>query len=89
MRKVIVLRDGAAETRKIGEGGVGGEREDDKDRGNGQVVEIAFAEDGGDEHGKKGFGTRAGRIGLRRCHRSLHEIRKFGQQHGQVKIRSR
>ena len=31
VREVVVLRDGAAEARKIGEGGVGGERKNDKD----------------------------------------------------------
>src|SRR6267378_7398339 len=55
--KVIVLSDGAAETRKIGEGGVGGQRKDDEDGGDGQIVEIAFAENGGDEHGKNALIT--------------------------------
>src|SRR6266446_8155704 len=53
VRKVVVLRDGAAQARKIGKGGVGGERKNDEDGGDGQIIEIAFAEDGGDEHGKK------------------------------------
>src|SRR2546422_7582382 len=30
VREVVVLRDGAAEARKIGEGGVGGERKNEK-----------------------------------------------------------
>src|SRR5258707_15447549 len=84
MRKVIVLRDGAAEARKIGEGGVGGEREDDEDRGNGQIVEISFAEDGGDEHGKKALVPGLAGIGCGDAV-SLHEIGNSGQQHGQDK----
>src|ERR1019366_9086958 len=43
VREVVVLRDGAAEARKIGEGGVGGERKNDKNGSDGQVVEKAFA----------------------------------------------
>ncbi len=42
VRKVVVLRDGAAEARKIGEGGVGGERKNEKNGGHGQVVEKAL-----------------------------------------------
>src|SRR5260370_12106814 len=42
MREVVVLRDGAAETRKIGKGGVGGQRQNDEGRGNGQIVEISL-----------------------------------------------
>src|SRR5260370_42607864 len=48
VRKVVVLRDGAAKARKIRKGGVGGERKDDKNRRDGQIVEIAFAKNGGD-----------------------------------------
>src|SRR5208337_4127715 len=47
VRKVIVLRDGAAQARKIGEGGVGGERKNQKNGAYGQIVEIAFAENRG------------------------------------------
>ena len=50
VREIVVVRDGAAEARKIGERGVGGKREDQKDRGDGEVIEKAAAEDGGDEH---------------------------------------
>ena len=38
MREVIVLRDGAAEARKISEGGVVGQGENDKDRADGQII---------------------------------------------------
>jgi len=44
VREVVVLCDGAAEAREIGEGGVGGERKNEKNGGHGQVVERAFAE---------------------------------------------
>src|ERR1700694_5375384 len=52
VREVVILRDGAAETRKIGEGCVGGQRENDENRGDGQVVKNAFSENRGREHGK-------------------------------------
>src|SRR5260370_36994186 len=61
VREVVVLGDGVAEARKIGEGGVCGEREDGKNRGDGQIVEKAFAENDGDEHGKKALLTRLAR----------------------------
>jgi hypothetical protein len=31
VREIVILRDGAAKARKIGEGGVGGQRENDED----------------------------------------------------------
>ena len=39
VRQVIVVSDGAAEARKVGEGGVGGERQDGQDRADRHVVE--------------------------------------------------
>src|SRR5713101_2650695 len=82
VREVVVLRDGAAEARKIGKGGVGGERKNEKNGADGQIVEIAFAKNGGDEHGEKALVT-----GLARIRRSdavnLHEIRNSRQQHRQ------
>src|ERR1700738_4188830 len=84
VRKVIVLRDGSAEARKIGEGGGGGERKNKENRGDGQIVEIAFAENGRDQHGEQALVTGLARIG-RRDAVGFHEIRNSRQQHGQDK----
>src|SRR5258707_13640493 len=43
-REVIVLRDGAAEARKIGKGGVGGEGKNDEDGGEGRIIGIGCSE---------------------------------------------
>src|SRR5229473_1589724 len=81
VREVVVLCDGAAEAREIREGGVGGERKNEKNGADGQIVEIPLAKNGGDEHGEKALVT-----GLARIRRSdavnLHEIRDSRQQHG-------
>src|SRR5271157_1599250 len=82
--KVVILRDGAAEAREIGEGGVGGERQDEKNRADGQIVEIAFAENGGDEHGEKALVTRLAGIGGDDAV-GLHEIGNSRQEHRQDK----
>src|SRR6267143_1326757 len=50
VRQIIVLRDGAAEAREIGERGVRGKRENDEDRGDCEVIKNAFAENSGDQH---------------------------------------
>src|SRR5208283_1846048 len=47
VREVVVLRDGAAETRKVGESSIGGERQNNENGSDGQVVEKALAENGG------------------------------------------
>src|SRR4029077_1060595 len=73
VRQVVVLRDGAAEARKIGEGGVGGERKSEKNRGDGQVVEKAFAENGGNQHGEKALVAGLTRVGCRDAV-DLHEV---------------
>src|SRR5260370_3803258 len=82
VREVVVLRDGAAEAREIREGGVGGERKNEKNGADGQIVEIAFAKNGGDEHGEKALVTRLARI-RRSDAVNLHEIRNSRQQHRQ------
>src|SRR4029077_12063778 len=84
VREVIVLRDGAAEAGEIRKGGGGGKREDDENGGDGQIVEIALAKDGGDEHGKKALVPGLAGSGCNDAV-SLHEIRNSRQQHGQNK----
>jgi hypothetical protein len=61
--EIIVVRDRAAEARKIGERGVGGERENEKDRGDGEVVEISAAENGGDEEREQALVAGLARVG--------------------------
>ena len=51
--KIVVHRDGAGEAGKVGEGGVGAERERKEDRTHGDEVEPAAAEDGFDEQRKR------------------------------------
>jgi hypothetical protein len=82
VREVVVLRNGAAETRKIGEGGVGGQRENDKDGADRQIVKQAFAENRGGEHGENTLVAGLTRI-CRRDSVILYEIRDSRQQHRQ------
>src|ERR1700733_2985193 len=84
VRQIIILCDSAAETREIGEGSVGGERKNEKNGGDGQIVENTFAENGADEHGEKALIARLPRI---RCRDAvnLHEIRNSSQQDSQDK----
>ena len=84
VRQVIVLRDGPAEPRKIGESGIGGEREHEQDRAHGQVVKKAFAENGGGEHGENALISGLARIGGGDAV-SLHQIGNSRQQHRQQK----
>ena len=76
VRQVVVLRDGAAQARKIGEGGVCGERKNEQNRGDGQVVENAFAENRGDEHGEHALVAGLAGIGRRNAVDSSRD-RKF------------
>src|SRR5260370_40119807 len=48
VREVVVLRDGAAEAREIREGGVGGERKNEKNGADGQIVELTLSKNGGE-----------------------------------------
>src|SRR5205807_3467772 len=84
VREVVILRDGAAEARKIGECGVGGERKNEKNGGDRQVVEKAFAENSGDEHGEKTLVAGLARISCSDAV-NLHERGNSRQQHGQEK----
>ena len=52
VRQVVVLRDGAAEPRKIGKGGVGRKRQNQQNRADRQVVEDSLAKNRGREHGE-------------------------------------
>src|ERR1019366_10370190 len=63
VREVVILRDGAAETRKIGESCVGGERQNHENGAHGQVVEKPFTEYGGAQHGEKALVAGQARIG--------------------------
>src|ERR1700751_1123017 len=45
VRQIVVLGDGTAQAGKIGESSIGGQRQHQKDRGDGQVIENALAED--------------------------------------------
>ena len=84
VRQVIILRDGAAEARKIGEGGVGGKRKNEQNGGDGQVVENAFAEDRGDEHGENALVAGLARIGGGDAV-DFHQVGNSRQQHRQQK----
>src|SRR5580698_1699539 len=88
MREVVVLRDSAAEARKIREGSVGGQRQNNKNGGNGQVVEKASAKHGRAEHGKKALVA-----GLARNRRNdavgFHEKGNARQQDRQQKNNNR
>ena len=84
MREVVVLRDGAAETRKISEGGIGGQRENDEDRADGQIVKKTFAENRGGEHGENALVPGLTRIGCGNSV-SLYQIGNSRQQHRQEK----
>src|ERR1700692_679249 len=88
VREIVILRDGAAETRKISEGGVGGQRENDKDRTDGQIVKKALAENRGGEHGKNALVAGLAGIGCGDSV-SLDEIRDPRQEYGQEKNNNR
>src|SRR6266702_3425479 len=53
VRQIVVLGNGAAESREIGERGVCRKRKNEKNRSDGEVIKNAFAENGGDQHGEK------------------------------------
>src|SRR5438552_13906559 len=53
MRQVIVLRDGATETREIGERGVRRKRKNQEYGDDSEVIKDPFAENRGDQHGEK------------------------------------
>src|SRR6266702_1742223 len=53
VRQIVVLGNGAAESREIGERGVCRKRKNEKYRGDREVMKNAFAENGGDQHGEK------------------------------------
>ena len=78
------MRDGAAQARKIGERGVGGKRENNQDRTDGQVVKKALAEDRGAEHGEHALVAGLAGIGGSNSV-SLYQIRNSRQQHRQEK----
>src|SRR5579864_963780 len=80
VRKVIVLRDGAAKAREIRKGGVGGQRKNKENGGDSQIIEKALAEHGGNEHRENALVAGLARI---RGHDavSLHEIGDSRQQH--------
>src|SRR5208283_572533 len=58
VRQVIIQSNGAAETRKIGEGRVGRKGEDEKNRGDRQVVKEAFSKNGKEQQGKNALVAR-------------------------------
>jgi hypothetical protein len=82
--QVIVLGDGAAEPRKIGEGGVRGQRQNNEDGADRQIVKGSFAKNRGCEHGEHALVAGLARIGgCDSIH--LYEIRDSSEQHGQKK----
>ena len=84
VRQVVILRDGAAESREIGEGGVGGEREHDQDGSNREVIKGAFAKNRGNEHGEQTLIAWPAGIG-RGDAINVYQIGDSRQQHGQQK----
>ena len=79
VRKVVVLCNGAAKAREIGERGVGGERKNEKDGAHRQVIEEAFAENSRGEHGENALVPWLSRIGCRDAV-EVYKIRNSRQQ---------
>src|SRR5271166_4337807 len=84
VRQIIVLRDGAAETGKVGKGGVSGQGENDENGADGQIVKEPFAEDRGGKHGENTLIP--GLAWVRRSNSiHFHEIGDPRQQNSQEK----
>src|SRR5438552_19037271 len=84
MRQVIVLRDGATETREIGERGVRRKRKNQEDGDDSEVIKDPFAENRGDQHGEKALVAGPAR-GVRRDAVDGDEIGNPRQQKAQEK----
>src|SRR5208337_1178712 len=84
MREVVILCDGAAEAREIGEGGIGRQRENDKNGADSQIIKKAFAKHRSAEHGENALVAGLARIGGSDSV-NLYEIRNSRQQHREKK----
>ena len=84
MWKVVVLRDRAAQARKIRKCSVRREREHGQNRSNRHIVENAFAEHRSNEHGEQALVARLSRVGSGNAI-NFGQIGDSRQQHRQQK----
>ena len=84
VRQIIVLRDGTAEARKIGERGVRGKRKNEENRDDSEVVKGTLAENRANQHRENALIAGLPRVG-RNDTVALDEIRNSREKHRQNK----